>query len=227
MAEPILAFCYLKNLDDERNRCNLRNRSLEVILKGKSHFFAIDSLTGINFQPKKLWFPLIFGGLLASLSTVALIKELMNPWYTFSALLAGLFFFYYGNQGTQIMTISSGPDQTHFFVGKVSANLQAFRDFVLDYRFDRQGKSIFLAWPKDKWHVGEDLFPSQIAKDHLLCMSKRQADLYEKKEDEMILEIDPIKVTAEVRYEYSEKTMGLSPVIRGVLVSDAIVSKMV
>jgi len=226
MKDRIIAFCYLQSANNEKNRCNLWERYLEVIYKDKSHIFPLDAFTGITFSLKKIWLPLVFGGLLASLSAVALFKELTNPWYTFISMLTGLLLFYYGHQGTQVMTVLSGADQTHFFIGRLTPNLESFRNFVLDYRFDRDSKSIYLLLPNDAFQEGVDLMPGNFGWNTFRCLTKSQSRNIEINSSKVMLEIDPLKVDAEIKFEFQPDTPQLVPIIYGKIPAKAIISQL-
>jgi hypothetical protein len=185
-------------------------------------------LQNINFSIKKLWFPLVSGGILASLSMVAIFKNIGNPWLNFFLLLGGLFFFYYGNQGTSIMTILSGNDTTHLYIGKLSPNLKAFTTFVLNYiSKDPVRRHIFLVLDKDRhkyYEKGQTIYPEMISGEKKIrCLTIQQYQNLKLNDNEIIVEIDPLKVNAEIRYEWDDLSHDLYPCVHGNIPGEAVI----
>ncbi len=106
-AEKNIAVCYLFKDGDERHRCMLTSRQLSIV-NGKSiESFDLSEIQVIDIEHKKLLLPLVAGGILLSFVLVAFSGFSLDPQWTVVTLLAGVFVFYLGWNGSDVLHINA------------------------------------------------------------------------------------------------------------------------
>lgn len=126
----MVAFCYLYQADDQRNLGILTSNALIIRRKGKDARFALDDIKVVNFKEKRLLFPLVIGGVASTMATIAIFKNVFDPWAMLITMMVGLFLLYMGWQGSKTLTITTSVKEYDFFLRSVSKNLEAFTNFV-------------------------------------------------------------------------------------------------
>ncbi len=122
----IIAKCYLKTDGDEGNVCLLTDESLFIRYKSHETVFFNHWITETTFKHKKFVIPIVFGGISASLSAIALLNYYFNPWIILSILFASIMTIYYGINGGKALTITTPIKEYDFFINEISENLKAF-----------------------------------------------------------------------------------------------------
>ncbi|MEQ8927151.1 MAG: hypothetical protein RLO81_15125 [Fulvivirga sp.] len=120
------AKCYLSVEGDENNCCFISNDSLTVIKNAKKNNYPLEWVKQVYFKEKIFLIPIVFGGISASLSALALFEYFLNPWIMLSVLFLSSLVVYYGIQGGTALVIVTPIKEYDFFLKNVSDNLKAF-----------------------------------------------------------------------------------------------------
>jgi len=223
ISENKIAKCYIFHENDENNKCELTNRKLIVIKKGKVSEFAIESLTSITSNQRKLLIPIIFSGILTPLILVGFFKGFFHPFIALIFIISGVFSFYIGWMGEKALTINLIMSHRDFTISQITEHLTGFMEFVNQYIQDEpiHKRVLYLESNKDNL-IGNDL---------KICLSKNihERKLYaywelrdlflsgNLKDESSYIVLDPLKVGSEVKYQKKTGDQGLTPVIKGTI----------
>lgn len=127
--EPIIAECPLEK-GSSNKMCYLSFERLLISTGARIHKFDLSQISKFAFKKKLLLLPLIFGGILAPLSLIALINDLLNVWTMLISFMAGSLLIYYGIEGRNTLSIVTNIKEYDFFIDSASKNLRAFLAFV-------------------------------------------------------------------------------------------------
>lgn len=237
--EEILAFCYLQQVKDERNKCLLTQKHLVVIYRKKTTHFELEHLHEISFNERRWLLPLIAGGIVASFSLLAIFLNLYNPWPLFFLFVLAALGFYWGWMPHPVLTIRDQVKEHDFPLRYISANLKAFVSFVNQYKKQRN-EMIYHVARTEEWEKAQQQDRYQAASlqkvgfihgtSHNQLMRLKQYGIFPPHQSWTLLAIDPFKVKAEIRYETGDNPPGfksqadeLFPHIYGPINLDAVV----
>ncbi|MDA0193769.1 MAG: hypothetical protein O2887_01110 [Bacteroidetes bacterium] len=121
-----IAKCYLGKLNDDSNMCVLHQDRLVIIKNGRVTIFPLEE--GLSFQVdhKKWMLPLISGGILGSLTLVAIFKSLYHPWYSLFSLLIASFLLFIGIDGSHVLIVKVDKVATNFPIASDSQDIRKF-----------------------------------------------------------------------------------------------------
>ncbi|QSE96977.1 hypothetical protein [Fulvivirga lutea] len=203
------AKCYLGEEGDENNSCFISNESLTVIKNSKKNTFPLEWVKQVYFKEKIFLIPIVFGGISASLSALALFQYYFNPWLMLSILFASTLVVYYGIQGGTALVVVTPIKEYDFFLKQVSDNLKAFVAYITatisgietSYFIELTEEQEKTIQEKSELQLPENGFP--------LSTSKR-------KSHSAVFQILFDEPTFEIRYQ-KDNGGQLSPVIFGTL----------
>lgn len=124
-----IASCHLKEPGDDGNCLLLSTSSLTVIRKGKEKKYALTPLLRLEINHRLLLGPLVGGGLLCSISLIALFT--LNEWPMLLLILAmgGLLLIYYGFSGVPVLTLKEDKIRYDIVLSGLNEALPAFVRF--------------------------------------------------------------------------------------------------
>jgi hypothetical protein len=227
--EKRIAKCYIHHDLDERNRCELYDRRLVVVWKGKVNEFAIEDLISVSSNQRKLLIPIIASGILTPLVMVGFFKGLFHPFIALIFIISGVFSFYLGWRGEKALTINQASGHRDFPMPVFTDHLVGFMDYVNQYLHDEpiQKRVLYL-------EVRHKLNPESDVKEYLKKNpGDRQLYSYWQvkellhsgalKPDSGFIVLDPISTGTEVKYEKHRVTQELTPVIKGPIHHNAVI----
>jgi hypothetical protein len=112
--EKNIARCFLFKDGDGRNQCVLTTRNLKIIHRKKEYIFRIRAVNKIGIERKKILLPLLAAGIILPLVIVAFMEFSLGPLTTVLTILTGIFVFYIGWNGSEVLVIHAN-DLTHYF----------------------------------------------------------------------------------------------------------------
>lgn len=115
---------------DSNNRMLLRERSLQVYYRGKGRAFALEYVQQLALEHRKLWLPLIGGGILASLCLLALLKTYNIPYRLLAGAAIGLLSCWWGYRGSMALVVYEQRHHTDFLIPAPAQSLQVFVAFA-------------------------------------------------------------------------------------------------
>lgn len=234
-----VAICFLGKDNDQSNQCILTENHLSVIRKGKITTFHLDEIQKLNFTQRKYMLPLIIGGIFAPLSVIAISENLFNPWGILIWLMLNLMLVYIGWLGFKALTINFKDFHRDFPIKNYSSNLKEFAAFTNDYIAKRRAKStdtinpIYHIIDTATWKsVKDDLSysPASLEKEGFIHFcSKNQISLvvkryYPNQTNLLLLEINPLKLKHELKYEMVYENEALYPHLYGPLNISAVIN---
>lgn len=237
--EETLAFCYLQQAGDEKNKSLFTSEHFIVIYRGKVSRFALEEVKEITFNQRRWLLPLIVGGITGSFTLLAIFLNLYNPMPLFILFMVSFFAFYYGWQQHPVLTVTDKVKEHDFPLKYISSNLKAFIHFVNHHLQHKHEMIYHIAKAKD-WDLAQEgkvYKPASLktarfihaATKHQLTKLVRSGT-FTSEHQWILLTLDPLKVQAEIRYEPGDDTPGfksqpneLFPHIYGPLNLDAIV----
>lgn len=237
--EEIIAFCYLQQIKDEKNKCLLTSERLVVICRGKITRFDLEQIKEVSFNQRRWLLPLIAGGITASFSLLALFLNLYNPWPLFILFLIAALTFYWGWMHHPVFTIQDKVKEHDFPLPYISSNLRSFVSFTNQY-LHHGNEMIYHVAKAEDWAFAQENKRYETAslkqegfihgstQDQLNRL--KQSGIFSQDQPWVLLVIDPLKVHSELRYEVSGDPAGfksmpheLFPHIYGPLNLDAVV----
>ena len=248
--EKVLALCYLHAVNDEFNKCLLTNERLIVVYGEKYHYFQLDHVTNITFQIRRSMAPLLMGGIVAPLSLLAIFKNVFDPWLVMIVFFLSLYSFYFGWLGHTALSVEEGKTFHDFILKSTSSNLRAFVEFTLKFiRKNRLGSSdeglfIYHIAKETDWEAQKNApvykASSLLKEGFIHCSTKQQLEstvnrYFKDQSNLILLTIDPLLVTAEIKYEVPghlpanppplspDHSSGLFPHIYGPINANAII----
>lgn len=223
--EQTIAIVYLHRAEDQDNKCMLTSERLIVVYRGKVNSFERQHIKKIFFNQRRLLLPLIIGGIAAPLSLLAIFMNLYNLWPLMFVFFLGLALFYLGLQLHPVLTIQDTVKEHDFFLQEKSANLQEFLTFARQLIF-RGESQMYLVLPLEEWQTlkRETVIRPNALQEHgfLRLLNRQQLVRWKQQRHRqlsawVILHIDPLKVSADIRYERAEGTDELFAHLYGTL----------
>lgn len=237
--EPPVAICFLERDNDKKNQCLLSENFLTVIRKGKITTFHLDEIQRLIFTQRKYMLPLIIGGVFAPLSVIAISENLFNPWGILIWLMLNLMLVYIGWLGFKALTVNFKDFHRDFPIRSYSSNLKEFVAFANEYIVKRKISStdtinpVYHIIDAAVWEIAkEESFyePDSLKKDgfiHLCRKNQIQSVInryYPNQTRLLLLEINPLKLKHELKYEMVYENEALYPHLYGPLNTSAVMS---
>ena len=235
--EAPVAICFLGAENDNKNQCRLSTHYFTVIRKGKVTSFELDEVCQLSTGTRKMMLPLILGGIFASLSVVAMAKDLFNPWGILIWFMLNLMFFYFGWLGYPVLSVELKGFHQDFQIKAKGKNIAEFIDFVNEVLLKRSRKipvtnTIYHILDAPQWKEIENeayYSPESLKKEGFIHFStKKQLPVvkekyFKDKPDLILLHVDALKLTAELKYELVYEQESLYPHLYGPLNLEAVI----
>jgi len=227
------AICYLTRVDDEQNKAELWDSTLEVTSKGKGHHFELLHVQNLSFNHRKPMFYLIGGGIVVPFTFLAFAEGYLDPYWAVGLLVAGLLSLYYGWMGYQVFTVHQVTHNRDFRLPYISSNMREFANFVVNRLPVNQQlvneQHIYHICSVKTWNDNckDGVYKKPTAEPFIHASSYHQIEgtlrkHFNKQKDLVLISIDPLKVHAEIRYEDLYQSGQLFPHIYGDLNLDAV-----
>lgn len=97
--------------------------------RGKSRAFSLAYVERLSLEHRKLWLPLIGGGILASLCLLALFHTFNMPYRLLSGVAVGLFGLWWGYRGNTALVVYEQRHHTDYLLRKPFQALPVFIAF--------------------------------------------------------------------------------------------------
>lgn len=202
--EPIIAQCPLEK--GSRKVCYLSFQKLILDINGRIYSYELNQIVRLSFQQKLLLLPLIFGGILAPLSLIALINDLLDTWTMLISFMVGSLLIYYGLEGRKTFSILTQVKEYDFFVNTVSKNIKAFILFVEKIKHQEGDPIFYLSIPNNQFEEANELLDFE-----------KGIELFEKpmdKKSSTLFRISPLASGFQIVYNENESGT-LSPFLVG------------
>lgn len=207
--ESFLAKCYIQEENNEDNTCYLSRDNLYIKKRGIISHFPLDSIINITFKNKIFLIPIVFGGIIGSLSMIALFNAYYNVWVMMSLMMGGFALLYYGVEGGHALIVQTNVKEYDFFIRSASPNLKSFVTFVVN--FQHRGEDALIHY----FVLNKDIWDVTLVSGHLELKSSitlsAQKPTYS--QDEVLLAVNISEVGANLRYIIDSKLNKLVPVI--------------
>ncbi len=235
-SETVRAYCYLERINDESNKIFLGESSLTINYRNKREKFDLTQIKDLTFGHRKAMLYLISGGIAVPFTAVAFYRNFLDPWPTLFLLFAGIFALYIGWRGYQVLSIKLFGLTRDFKLREVSDNIQAFVDFTvkllpvnLPLRQEHE-RMIFHITDVNSWnkqrtdtHFKGNQSDGFIHASTSSQLQRTREKYFAGRSKLLLLTIDPLKVTPEIRFEDLQQEGQLYPHIYGDLNLDAVI----
>ncbi len=199
-----LALCYLLKEGDENNKVLLSREKLFVHHRKQVHPFDLAHIQSLEITHRKIMIPLIVGGIMASLGGIALFKDIFDPYMVLITIISGLGLFYLGWAGQLCFTVTTNIKDYDFSISTISDNLREFIIFInesglLGTKITGEISFFMIVdktfWEQDKIENNKFTLPELPFRIYLPKQLPQKAH-----PQKIILQIDPLKTNAEVRF---------------------------
>jgi hypothetical protein len=225
--EKNIAICYLFKYGDEANKCELTDQRLAVVRKNKLYQFPLPEIRSIEINRRRLLIPIVFSGVFTPLIIVGFFKGFFHPVMALMFIISGIFTFYIGWLGQDVLTVKRISDYLDFPIKFPTENLLAFIEYTNNYIHKDPEEFRLLYVLKDisensRWVLKEDLVdpPSEL---YTLRQLREYLLSEQKKSTYSIWEIDPLKTGTVITYKKSYEDNRLKPILNGKIKSQSFV----
>ena len=233
----LIAICYLEKENDKNNRCLLSEDFLTIVRKGRATTLDLKDIRYLSLESRKMMLPLIAGGAFSSLSVIAIAKGLFNPWGILIWLMINLSLFYFGWVGYHVLSIGLQGFHRDFPLRSRGKNLNAFIVFTNEFLESKRNNKILVS---PIYHVvkardwteaqeKQSYAPASLQQEGFIHFATKKQlpvvlDRYFKgQKDLLLIQVDPLKVKAELKYEQVYDQENPYPHLYGPLNLDAVV----
>jgi hypothetical protein len=126
----LIAFAYLNRQGDARNLLQLTDGALHITYRGRHRAFSLAYVQQLALEHRKLWLPLIGGGILASLCLLALLQTFSMPLRLLSGVMAGFLLMWWGLRGSGALVVYEQRNRTDFLLPVENKSLPLFVAFT-------------------------------------------------------------------------------------------------
>lgn len=126
----LLAQTYLTKQGDSANRLLLTPQALQVYYRARGRAFSLEYIQHLALEHRKLWLPLIGGGILASLCFLALLHTFNMPYRLLAGGALGLLGVWWGYRGSMALVVYEQRHHTDFLIGHPAEGLPVFIAFA-------------------------------------------------------------------------------------------------
>ncbi len=235
-SDPAKAFCYLEQINDDRNKIVLRDSSLVITHRNRVDRFDLTQVKELSFGQRKAMLFLITGGITVPLTAVAFYRDFLHPWPTLFLLFGGIFAMYMGWRGYHVFSVQLFGLRRDYRLHDISENLRAFVNFattILPVNKDlknQRARMIFHITSVQHWqsHKTESHYIKNNNEEFIHASTEQQLTqtikrYFQGKSNLLLVTIDPLKVAPEIKYEDLVGQGQLFPHIYGNLNLDAVV----
>jgi uncharacterized protein (DUF952 family) len=236
ISEPVKAFCYLEQINDEKNKILLTDSNIILKYRNKSQQFNLTHIRDLSFGHKKAMLYLISGGITVPFTALAFYRDFLAPWPTLFLLFGGVFAIYVGWRGYQVLTIHLFGLDLNYRLNAISDNIRAFIAFTLkelptNINLSSTAERMIYhitdvnTWKQKKTdtHFLGDQKDGFIHASNYHQLSATRNKHFKNQTNLLLLTIDPFKVNPEIRYEDLEGQGQLFPHIYGNLNLSAVI----
>ncbi len=128
-----MARAYLIRQGDAENQAMLSENSLQIKHRGKSRAFSLQYVQRLALEHRKLWLPLIGGGIVASLCLLALLHTFTMPYRLLTGAAIGLLGVWWGYRGSMALVVYEQRHHSDFLIARTEASLPVFIAFANRY----------------------------------------------------------------------------------------------
>lgn len=129
-APQLIAYAYMAKEGDRRNVLQLTENALHITYRGKNRAFSLAYVQQLSLEHRKLWLPLIAGGIMSSLSLLALLHTFTMPFRLLAIALAGLVLMWWGYRGSMALVVYEQRHHNDFLLASPGPSLQLFIAFA-------------------------------------------------------------------------------------------------
>lgn len=116
---------------NEKNRILLTDQSLQLHYRARSRAFSLAYIERIALEHRKLWLPLLGGGILTCFCLLALMHTFNMPYRLMGGAALGAFGMWWGIRGSMALVVyEQRQHHTDFLISHVSKSLPTFIAFA-------------------------------------------------------------------------------------------------
>jgi len=227
--EVVQAIIYLKEEGNDAHKITLSDQRLIVVKSNKSHKFTRDEVKKLEINHRILLLPIIGGGIIASLSLLAIFEAYQSVFFLLTIFMTSLLLFYYGWQGELVVTIITRIKDFDFKIAGKTDNLEAFINFTNNQISDQSSswsetKYFYFVVPENKAGLEQILLTAaenipfklieygQLASATAACKKPCQ-----------LIKLDPMLLRVEIKYKRDISDNKLYPYIYGPINKEAVI----
>lgn len=107
----------------------MTSESLVINIRGRKHVTPNDQIKKLSLTRKKLLGPIVAGGIIFSLSGLAMLDNLYDPFYLMILLISGIFLLLYGYGGSMAISIETAGGFHYYFIKRTGKNIEEFMKY--------------------------------------------------------------------------------------------------
>jgi hypothetical protein len=150
--EPVQAFCHLGREGDSANQAFLTDASVIIRRSGRTHKYERSIIKSITFLHRFFLIPVIAGGIITSLGTVALLNNLGLPSLLLIVITSGIFLLYYGFQGGNALTVATAVKEYDIFLPVVTPQVRSFVRYI-QWQLMTKDSDLYAAFTQEEWFM--------------------------------------------------------------------------
>lgn len=132
----IKAICFLKKDGDMRNCVYFSLDELTITIKGRSHKTPLSQVKSITLGTRKLLGPIVAGGIIFPLSSLAMIGNFGNTFFYMMILsILGIFLLIFGFNGSPAISVITSGGTHHYFIPRMGINIENFISYFNSGRY--------------------------------------------------------------------------------------------
>jgi hypothetical protein len=209
---------------NDDNSCKLTDRRLIIRRRNKLYEYPIQGIRSLGINHRKLLIPIVFGGVFTPLIAVGFFEGFFHPVIAVILIISGVFTFYLGWTGQQVLTVNESQGHSDFPVENPGENMAAFIEFTNQFIENEplEFRSLYLMTGNENRgpKIGDPpvvLYTFRQIKDKLMSGPQEK--------DVVIWAIDPLNTGTEIKYERFGGDPGLRPVLKGKIKPEAFTGK--
>lgn len=204
----LIAQADLSEPGNTQNRALLTEQALQVYYRGKGRAFSLAYVERLALEHRKLWLPLIGGGILACLCLLALMQTFNMPYRLLTGATIGAVGVWWGIRGSMALVVYEQRHHNDFLLSYVNKSLPTFIAFAnrVIRRYPTPLGNYWLAVSLQEW--------AQLQQEGTLtltapktCEPEEQASRKHLGPQELWLAIDPLEVGPRLRWTLREQVL--------------------
>lgn len=207
-ANLLVAKAYLSRQGDRNNQVLLSERTLQIHHRGKSRAFSLEYIQRIALEHRKLWLPLIGGGIVASLCLLALLHTFTMPYRLLTGAAIGIFAMWWGYRGNMALVVYEQRHHTDFLIPKVEQSLPVFiafaNRFIRRYPLPLQDYCVSLSLPEWQQIQQEGVVVLQQPRQ---CVAVEEALSQSPGPDHVWAVFEPLRIGARLQWTLQEQVL--------------------
>lgn len=148
--EPVQAFCFLTKNKQPDNQAFLTDESLIFRRNGRVKKFERSTIQSILIRTRIYLIPVIAGGIMAPLATVALISHIGDLMIMMLLIGTGLFLLYYGLQGGDALSVITKVRENDIFLPEITPEIRSYVRYV-QWQLKSTDDLIYLIVTEEQW----------------------------------------------------------------------------